>query len=149
MRKPTVFVRRLMRAAEMASAERRLALKALAALAEARLTLAFLPFPKAMARFGLHVGRTEAAAPNPEIARAISVAVRRAAGVAPFRAVCLQQAVAAALLLRRLGQPVEVHFGVAHDEAGLGAHAWAICDGFVVTGGEQRDAFTPIAVFTP
>lgn len=141
-------MQRLLRAAAMPPTERRLALEALMALAEARLTLALLPFPKAMARLGLRIGRTGEAAANPDIREAITIAVRRAAGVAPFRAVCLQQAVAAALMLRRRAQPIEVHFGVARNDGALVAHAWALCGGFAVTGGERSQDYTPIAVFT-
>lgn len=130
--------------------ERRLALEALTALASARLTLALLPFPTAMRRLGLRAGRMEAeTAADAAVREAVAAAIRRAARVAPFRAVCLQRAVAAALLLRRRAQPVEVHFGLARDSDGLAAHAWAMCGGLAVTGEERRGAFTPIAMFTP
>ncbi len=159
MQKLTIMLRRILHATALSRAERVLALEALWALARARLILTLLPFPRAMARLGLHIGDRQDALPDtalPDtaiadsaVAGAVTVAVRRAARVAPFRAVCLQQAVAAAMLLHRRGQPVTVHFGVARDNAGFGAHAWTTSGAITVTGGSQSPLFTEIAVFTP
>ncbi|HEY0832751.1 MAG TPA: lasso peptide biosynthesis B2 protein, partial [Azospirillum sp.] len=64
------------------------------------------------------------------------------------RAVCLPQAMACALMLRRRGLPVTVHFGLAKDAAGaLDAHAWSVSGGAVVTGAPGMQRFTPVAVF--
>lgn len=139
--------------------EVRLAIEAFVALATARVVLAVLPFPKAVARLGL----TLRAAPSPRLpgegwgegqdvdrARIAEVkrAIGRAARVAPFRAVCLQQACAAALMLRRRGLSTEVHFGVAPQSgAPLSAHAWSVCHGVIVTGANAIAVHTPIAVF--
>ncbi len=149
MQKLVILTRRVLRARVLSRTEWRLVFEALAALAQARLMLARLPFPRAMARLGLRIGGPETAVADTEIGKAVAVAVRRAASIAPFRAVCLQQAVAAALLLRRRGQPVEVLFGVARHDTRLDAHAWAISGAVTVTGGAQRHRFTQIAVFAP
>lgn len=132
-------------------ADYRLAAEALAMLLAARLALLCLRFPVAMALLGLRLGpdggavRHQGADP---VVAAVRLAVRRAAGRAPFRAVCLQQAVAAALMLRRRGRPVEVHFGVARGkDRALSAHAWSICAGLVVTGEAAIEGHVPIAVF--
>lgn len=133
-------------------AELRLACEALMVLAAVRLVLGILPFPVAMARLGLRSeagkgGRDCGRAPESAIL-AVARAVQRGSRVAPFKAVCLQQAVAAAMMLRRHGLAVEVHFGVARDEQRvLTAHAWSICRGAVITGEHSMSRYAPIAVF--
>jgi hypothetical protein len=144
----------LSRGLRLPPVERRLALEALAGLALARLVLAVLPFPTAMARLGLRQKPAEgmaasSSAPDAASIAAVAVAVRRAGRVAPFRAVCLQQSVAAALMLRRRRLPAEIYFGVAKPRgAAMQAHAWSVCGEVVVTGEEGMDRYTPLAVFS-
>ncbi|HYD69827.1 lasso peptide biosynthesis B2 protein [Azospirillum sp.] len=136
-------------------AERRLLAEAAATLALASALLALLPFATAMRLAGLNARTGTAAArqdaPAPEAgttAPAVGAAVARAARHLPFRAVCLQQAIACTLMLRRRALPVTVHFGMAKNAAGaLDAHAWSVSGGAVVTGAPGRERFTPIAVF--
>ena len=144
------------RARRLPRAERRMAVEALAALAAVRVALALLPFARVMTLLGLQARASEAATPanaTPEgqtLADAIGRAIRRSSRIAPFRAVCLQEALAAAMMLRRRGCPTEVHFGVSRDDAGLiTAHAWSVFRGVVVTGEEARAEQTPIAIFAP
>lgn len=149
-----MIIRKLRRGLTLTAAERWLAVEAFALLAFVRVVLALLPFKRATQHLGL---RPESAGAQPEEDGAavatpsillVRDAVRRAASVAPFRAVCLQQAFAAALMLRRRGHAVQVHFGVAKDGDGtLAAHAWSLCQGTLVTGGEQMPRFRPISVF--
>ena len=136
------------------AAERARVLEALIALAWARLLFAVLPFQAVMARLRLRLQsgdpRTvDGCAPTPaSTIAAVGCAVRRGGRVAPFRAVCLQEAVAAMLMLRRRGLPSEVHFGVVTESASpLHAHAWSVCCGVVVTGERAMNRFTRIAVF--
>jgi hypothetical protein len=135
--------------------ERRLVLEAVLTLATARALLAVLPFRHAIRRLGLqHRSNTDAgltissAAADPIIG-AIGRGIGRAQRIVPFRAVCLQQACAAAVMLRRRGLAAEVHFGVtAAGDASMSAHAWSVCGGDIVTGAAGIDAHTRIAVFT-
>lgn len=144
--------RRLRRALALPGRDQRLALEALVMLAWGRTLLGILPFRIAMRWLRLRlereaVAQPETLSPDP-IVPAIADAVRRAASVAPFRAVCLQQSIAAALMLRRRGLAVEVHFGVARDDTGsIIAHAWSRCQGVIVTGEQQRVNYQPISVF--
>ncbi len=137
--------------------ERRMVVEALVALAVARFVLMVFPFAQAMARLGLHPrfekagaqagARSDQATVVP-VVRAVQHAVTRGCKVAPFRAVCLQQAVAASLMLGRRGLPADVHFGVAKDDLGvLSAHAWCVSRETVVTGEKARAGFVPIGVF--
>ena len=67
----------------------------------------------------------------------IGRAVARVARLVPFRAVCLQQALATQRMLRRRGRSARIVFGI---RPGLGpsrtssAHAWVDMDGKVVNG---------------
>jgi len=73
----------------------------------------------------------------------MSWAVRVAARAVPGAA-CLAQAVAMQRMLARRGHASTVEFGVAKHHAGLEAHAWLVCDGQIVIGGEQAGAFVPL-----
>jgi len=54
----------------------------------------------------------------------------------PWRSDCLIQAIAGQNWLARSGYQSEVQIGIEHPRGGnFGAHAWLICDGVVVTGG--------------
>lgn len=143
---------RVRRGMALPAAERWLAIEALIVLAVSRTVLAVLPFRVAMRWLGLRlergIGMADGNGPAAPIILLIADAVRRAVAIAPFRAVCLQQAVAAALMLRRRGHPVQVHFGVARDGDGnMIAHAWSRCQGRLVTGGRQMPQYQPISVF--
>lgn len=50
---------------------------------------------------------------------------------------CLTQALAASLMLRRVGLTPHVQFGVARGKAGHEAHAWVELDGRIVIGGPR------------
>jgi hypothetical protein len=86
-----------------------------------------------------------AAAEAGEISRAIA----RAARHVPFRAVCLQQAFAALLMLRRRGLCATIHLGLARESGtgGLTAHAWSRCGAVPVTGVAEARGFVPVAAF--
>ncbi|MBK1664463.1 hypothetical protein CKO38_05665 [Rhodospirillum rubrum] len=146
---------RLRRGLSLPAAERWLAVEGLAMLAVSRAVLALLPFRIAMRWLGLRLDRRTGIAvdeagetPATPSVLLVGTAVRRAAAIAPFRAVCLQQAVAAALMLRRRGHKAQVHFGVTRDHDGMiTAHAWTRCQGQVVTGEQGMARYRPISVF--
>ena len=80
-------------------------------------------------------------------ADAIGRAIARAARHVPFRAVCLQQAFAALLMLRRRGLAATLHLGVAREPDALSAHAWCRCGAVPVTGAEGTNRYVQVAVF--
>jgi hypothetical protein len=101
---------------------RALLIEAVAGLLAARLALIFIPFPHLTRRLGAFVppgdprALTAKAAASPEQTRlveAISWAVTRAAWYVPFKAVCLPQAMAARLMLKRRDIRSVMHFGAA------------------------------------
>ena len=129
-------------------AHRLLVLEAAAALTVAGAMLKLLPFGVVAwlvgpATTGLPARETAAAAAT--IGRAVPAAARRL----PWKPVCLPQALAAAFMLWRRGQPSCLCLGVRREGAGIAAHAWLLAgkngEGGVVCGGRGAERFTPIA----
>lgn len=127
-------------AAFVASPARRqhLALEAGAELFRARL-LTLLPARIFTRQLGAQRPLPEGSeTPAPELAFEIGRMVERVAGALPFRAVCLQQAMAAARMLRRRGLSPAVCLGMRRVEAGAAprydAHAWVEVGRQVVNG---------------
>ena len=112
-----------------------------------RIALALLPLPRALRLFGTAQGRTGLGRIDSDQAALVSRAIARAARHVPFRAVCLQQAFAALLMLRRRRLAASVHFGLLRDGSELKAHAWSRCGEIAVTGVAAARGFAPIAVF--
>ena len=112
-----------------------------------RLVFGLLPLPRALRVFGIaqsQASRGRIAAPEAE---RIGRAIARAARHVPFRAVCLQQAFAALLMLRRRGLAATVHLGLIREDSELKAHAWSHCGEVPVTGVAVAAGFAPIAAF--
>ena len=112
-----------------------------------RVALALLPLPLALRLFGIAVGSASSGRVDPHEAALIGRAIARAARHVPFRAVCLQQAFAAMLMLRRRGLAVTVHLGVLREGSELRAHAWSRCGDVPVTGVPAARDFTAVAAF--
>jgi len=141
-------MRRAVRFLRLPAAERRLAAEAALTLALVCVLLKALPFARVLRLLGLHgPDRPAAGGVDAPAARAVARAVARASRSLPFPAACLPQAAAAALMLRRRGLAVEVHFGVAKRDGAVEAHAWSRCGGVTVSGGAEVPRFSPIAVF--
>jgi hypothetical protein len=92
------------------------------------------------------------------IAEEIGWAVTRAARHVPFNAVCLPQAMAARIMLKRRGVDSVLHFGarIGQDKVGqdkiaqdkpIDAHAWLDAAGVEVTGYPVADTYAEIACF--
>jgi hypothetical protein len=129
--------------------ERSLVVEAMFYLLWSRLVFAVLPFAAALKILGCHPGEK----PNGKLANdealAIALAIERCARHVPFRAVCLQQAFAGLLMLRRRGLAGTVHFGVRRgSDSALAAHAWSLSGTVPVTGYPLADDFVRIAVFS-
>lgn len=75
------------------------------------------------------------------IGRAVVAAARRL----PWAPVCLPQALATGMMLRRRGIASRLCLGVRRGDAGLAAHAWLLAGGGVVCGGSEAARFVPIA----
>jgi hypothetical protein len=152
-----LFRRLALRFRQIDNRRRALLIEAVAGLLAVRLALIFIPFPRLARRLGAFVppGDTRAlaakAAAAPEqtrLAEAISWAVTRAARYVPFKAVCLPQAMAARLMLKRRGIRSVMHFGAAKGtEKPFDAHAWLDAAGVEVTGYPAAADFAEIGCF--
>jgi transglutaminase superfamily protein len=127
--------------------ERRWTCEAALLLFVVRIALALLPLARALRLFGIAKAATGSGRVDPNEAALVGRAVARAARHVPFRAVCLQQAFAALLMLRRRGLAATVHFGVLRDGNELKAHAWSRCGDVPVTGIPAARNFTAVAAF--
>jgi hypothetical protein len=150
------WTRRLHRLLDAGRGKRALLAEALMWLLLARLALVVVPFPRLARRLGSFVapneGRTlqamAATGSQARIAAQIGWAVTRAARHAPFKAVCLPQAMAARIMLMRRGVPSVLHFGASRTAGGpIEAHAWLDAAGVEVTGYREAKNFAEIACF--
>ncbi|MEM7698433.1 MAG: lasso peptide biosynthesis B2 protein [Verrucomicrobiota bacterium] len=128
------------------AARKRLVLEALVILTWARVVVWIVPF-RQVAKM---LSSSKASEPigSPAEANNIGWAIRVVSNRVPgFH--CLVQGLAATRMLHRRGLPASTHFGVRKDPetAAIGAHAWVICDGEVITGERNRSNFEPIATF--
>ena len=142
------MVRRVLR---LPLAAKGLLLETLVLLALARMAVLLLPF-RWVARV---LGRPQAQPPVEEDpgrarqARRIGVMTSKASKNVPWTSKCLDQALAAKVMLARRGLATTVYFGVKKDEQGqLAAHAWLRSGTLYVTGGKDRAQFTLINTFT-
>jgi Transglutaminase-like superfamily len=147
--------RPLRRFAQVDGRRRVLVVEAVIYLLLARLGLIFVPFPKLARRLGhfvppsdSRVGAARERTPQAALAEEIGWAVTRSARYVPFKAVCLPQAMAAQVMLRRRGVSSVMHFGAAKgEEKPLDAHAWLDAAGVEVTGYPVAKNFAEIACF--
>jgi hypothetical protein len=155
-------LRRLVRFAQVGHHRRAVLIEAVAWLLVARLSLIFVSFPRLARRLGTLVAPTDARAlraksdnehDQARVAEEIGWAVTRAARHVPFNAVCLPQAMAARIMLKRRGVDSVLHFGarIGRDKIGpdkpIDAHAWLDAAGVEVTGYPVANTFAEIACF--
>jgi hypothetical protein len=147
--------RRLRRFVQIGDDRRALLVEAVLWLVAARVVLIAVPFPVLARRFGDFVppsdpraiGLKRGSAREAELAAEIGWAVTRAARHAPLRAVCLPQAIAARVMLKRRGVASVMHFGAAKQAERLDTHAWLEAAGVEVTGYPVAAQFAEIACF--
>jgi len=152
------LIRRLLRRFGQIGNRRRLLLAEAALLMGlARLALIVIPFPRLAPRLGTLLPPAEARAVQARwlqpqyheaMAEDVGWAVTRAARYLPFRAVCLPQAMAARIMLKRRGIDSVLHLGAATGQRKpLDAHAWLDSAGVEVTGYPVSRQFAEIACF--
>jgi hypothetical protein len=126
-------------------------LRAFAVLAATRVVLRTLGWELALGlldprRLARRPGSPSAA--RRRSARDVAAAVADASRLLPGTSSCLAQALAARLLLRREGLPVEIRIGVGRTPpGGLKAHAWVESDGEIVLGDPASQPGAPYAPF--
>jgi len=133
-------MRRLKRFAQLTAAERRILIRVLFVVGVARAALCVLSTDTA--RRLTAKAATGAAGSLDQMVWAVKVVSRYLPG-----ATCLTQALAAQALLSQSGFPSQVEIGVAKDDLRrLQAHAWVVCHGQVVLGGQQPSHYNSIIV---
>jgi hypothetical protein len=130
---------------------RRLLVEAQVALAAARLLIRFVPLRFYSGQLGVHMAESPAEeheAARRTTLRGVAWAIGAISRRAPWRCLCLEQAVAAKMMLRLRRYPNTLYLGVAHStEEKIEAHAWLRCGLFYVTGGAGRDRFAVVSTF--
>jgi Transglutaminase-like superfamily len=138
--------------------DRLLTIEAAIFLAIARTWLLVVPFRKIAETLGTshapsvpYKNLAPVSEEQDEKARQISEAVKRAAKNIPVHAVCIQQAIAAKMMLERRGIHCVMHFGVGRglpdSGAAMRAHAWLRTANVEITGFPLDDDLTEIAYF--
>ena len=117
-------------------------------LAIAGLIVAVVPFRN----FGFLAARPVRKLPPADEARnlmrrQIRWAIITAARRVPWRALCIQQGLAAQFMLRRRGIPSVLYYGAALHEGGLKAHVWVRDGDIDVIGGEAASRYALLARF--
>jgi hypothetical protein len=138
-----VAARKLRTLASVGPTAQALVAEAVLRLLEARVKLAVRPFARIAGGLGDFVApdaaevigrRTETDPEAQRIARRVGWAIRATAAFMPFRAACLQQAVAARAMLRLRGVASIVHFGMDRRGDRCVAHVWVEAAGVRMTG---------------
>ena len=141
---------RLKKLLHLPLADKVLLLEALVLLALARAAVLLLPFRWVARLLGKQEAQTavlEAAGRTADVRR-VAVMVRRASKNVPWTSKCLDQALAAKVMLAHRRISTTVYFGVNHDRQGrLAAHAWLRSGNLYVTGGAIRGRYTIINTF--
>jgi hypothetical protein len=148
--------RLFVRFGQISNRQRVMLAEAAAYLFVTRLALIFIPFPRLARRLGAFLPPADPRVPaasaadagDAQLAVDIGWAVTRAARYLPFRAVCLPQAIAAQMMLRRREIRSVMHFGAGKGaDKPLEAHAWLDAAGVEVTGFPVAPGFVEIACF--
>jgi transglutaminase-like putative cysteine protease len=140
-----VILRRVRSFVALDSSERRLALRATAWLAVARVALLVAPFAAIRRRIDGIRPRGSPVTPS-----AVRRAVQRAARSLPGSS-CLAQSVVAEALLRASGQPALLTIGVSGARtsaaAPLDAHAWVVSGDLLVAGDARLEDYYELMTF--
>ena len=128
--------------------DRLLLLEAVTLLAVARLLVHTLGFERFATRLGSYMAQSsdEDSPQAYATARRVQWAVETAARNLPFDVICLPQAIAGKVMLRRRGIASTLYLGVAYDPD-LKAHAWLRVGRVIVTGAGGRIGFSVISTF--
>jgi hypothetical protein len=134
-------MRRLKRFAQLTGTERRILIRVLFVVGVARAALCVLSTDTS--RRVVAKAATGAAGSVEQMVWAVRIVSRYLPGAS-----CLTQALAAQALLTQSGFPSQVEIGVAKDDLRrLQAHAWVVCQGQVVLGGQQPNHYNSIIVW--
>jgi len=116
----------------------------------ARIIIVFIPLRKFSFLLGTHMKETPStsAIEKLEMLKSVETAVIRASKYVPWRCKCYEQAIAARIILTKLGLETTFYYGVAKENDNkLVAHAWLRCGDYIVTGRPGMKRFTVVGTF--
>lgn len=142
------FRKSLRKLRSISPADRFLLAEATLRLGLARLALLLLPFRLVSRRLGTPMRETGEDIEDGAMLRRIAWAVGAVARRAPWRCQCLEQGIAAKMMLRRRRLTNTLYLGVARgEEKKVAAHAWLRSGTVYVTGGANRKQFSVVYMF--
>ncbi len=94
------------------------------------------------------IARQAAVEPDPATIASVVRAVEAWGRRVPWRALCMEQGVAAATMLARRGYPVDLAYGAAMIDGELKAHVWVRSGDRDVIGCENAAAFAILSQFS-
>ncbi len=125
--------------------DKALVAECIAMLAAARVALRTIQSRKLLPGAG-HVTPGSGASAPPAAAVRVGATLEKIAPAMPFRAMCLEKALAGQWMLRRRGIRTTLFLGMAKEGSTYLAHAWLRCNGATITG-DGPVPFTPLASF--
>jgi hypothetical protein len=130
-------------------ADRFLFVEAMLRLFLARLLVVAFPFRILARRLGVHMRESASAhdASDDLLLHRVRWAIGAASRRAPWRCKCLEQGVAAKMMLRKRGVANTLYMGVARAGGAVEAHAWLRSGATYVTGGAGRERFSVVSTF--
>jgi hypothetical protein len=131
--------------------DRALLLEAGTLLALARLVVLLVPFRLTSRLLGHRMAETPRdELPGTDRLQRMTWAIGAVAARTPWRSKCLEQALAAKVMLRARGIPSTLYLGVARSDGATGpfdAHAWLRSGTIHVTGGQDVTRYAVVASF--
>lgn len=109
-----------------------------------------LPFNRLAFFFGVkgYACKTDYGKCDAEKIKLIARVMHRIKRYLPFRFKCLTAAFIAKYLLKKEKIESTLYIGVGKSDDKLNAHAWLECNGYTVTGKEEKNKFTPVVFYT-
>jgi len=141
---------KVIKALRLPLTQKGLLLEALVLLAVARAAVLLLPFRWVARSLGKEAAQTPVQDDPAQLRQVcrIRAMVYSVSHSVPWTSKCLDQAIAARIMLKFRRIPATVYFGVKNDEQGqLAAHAWLRSGSVYVTGGRVRHEYAIINTF--
>lgn len=131
-------------------ADRWLLFEAVVCLGLARLAVCAISLRRLAPFLGRHMtesSREDLTGSRHACLRGVAWALSTASARLPWRCLCLEQAIAGKLMLRRRAIANTMYLGAARTEDGMQAHAWLRSGSFIVTGAEGHLRFAIVSTF--
>lgn len=126
--------------------------EALSLLCFSKIVILIIPLRKAAPYFGKlnRQSRNDINEKERKLSGQVRSSIYRAATVLPWKSVCLDRALAAAIMLNKRNIPNALCLGIKKDlvKGKLEAHAWIECGSEILLGGKRSLLFTKIASFS-